>query len=76
MLWGTVRENSHPYLDRNVTESKKIKQNSIVWEWSVARLAQVSGDGWAIDRPMGGLGRIPIPGQKQLRGKTIKNPSR
>ena len=73
MLWGTVRENSHPYLDRNVTESKKIKQNSFVWEWSVAWPAQVSGDGWATDRPMGGLGRTPIPGQKQLRGKTIKN---
>ena len=34
--------------------------------------AQVSGDGWAADIPAGGLGRTPIPGQKQLRGKTVK----
>ena len=38
----------------------------------MARLAQVSGDGWAADRPVGGLGRTPIPRQKQLRGKTLK----
>ena len=38
----------------------------------MARLAQVSGDGWAADRPMGGLGRTPIPGQKWLRGKIVK----
>ena len=36
----------------------------------MARLAQVSGDGWAADRPVGGLGRTPIPRQKQLRGKS------
>ena len=34
-----------------------------------ARPAQVSGDGWATKRPVGGLGRTPILGQKQLRGK-------
>ena len=34
--------------------------------------AQISGDGWAVNRPMGGLGRTPIPGQKRLRGKTVK----
>ena len=38
----------------------------------MAQLAQVSGDGWAADRPMGGLGRTPIPGQRQLRGKLVK----
>ena len=38
----------------------------------MARLAQVSGDGWAADRPMDGLGRTPIPGQKWLRGKIVK----
>ena len=36
-----------------------------------ARPAQVSGDGWASKRPVGGLGRTPIPGQKQLRGKRV-----
>ena len=38
----------------------------------MAQLAQVSGDGWAVDRPVGGLGRTPIPGQRQLRGKIVK----
>ena len=38
----------------------------------MAQLAQVSGDGWAADRPVGGLGRTPIPGQRQLRGKIVK----
>ena len=38
----------------------------------MARPVQVSSDGWATNRPMGGLGRIPIPRQKQLRGKTVK----
>ena len=52
--------------------SKKTKWDSFIWEWDVARLAQVSGDGWAADRPMGGLGRTPIPGQKWLRGKIVK----
>ena len=27
---------------------------------------------WAADRPVSGLGMTPIPGQKQLRGKTVK----
>ena len=52
--------------------SKKTKWDSFIWEWDVARLAQVSGDGWAADRPMGGLGRTPIPGQQWLRGKIVK----
>ena len=34
--------------------------------------AHVSIDDWAIDRPVGGLGRTPILRQKQLRGKTVK----
>ena len=38
----------------------------------MARLAQVSGDGWAADRPMGHLGRTLILGKKRLRGKTVK----
>ena len=33
---------------------------------------QVSGDDWAADRLVGGLGRTPTPGQKRLRGKTVK----
>ena len=33
---------------------------------------QVSGDGWAADRPVGGLGKTPVLGQRQLRGKTVK----
>ena len=45
-------------------ESKKTKQNSFVWEWDMTQPAQGSGDGWAVDRPMGGLGRTLIPGQK------------
>ena len=53
-------------------ESKKIKQNSFVWEWNVVRPTQSSGDGWAANRPVGGLGRTPTPGQKYLRGKTVK----
>ena len=40
------------------------KQNSFVWEWNVAWLAQGSGDGWIADRLVGGLGRTPTPGQK------------
>ena len=39
----------------------------------MAQPAQENGDGWAVDRPVGGLGRTPIPGQKRLRGKTVKN---
>ena len=39
--------------------------------------AQVSGDGWAVDKPVSGLGKTPISGQKQLKGKIVKkNPSR
>ena len=38
----------------------------------MARPAQESGDGWAVDRPVGVLGRTPIPGQKWLRGKIVK----
>ena len=38
----------------------------------MARPSQVIGDGWVADRLVGGLGRIPISGQKQLRGKTVK----
>jgi len=43
-----------------------------IWEWDVALLAQVSGGGWAADRPIGGLGRTPTPRQKRLRGKLVK----
>ena len=42
----------------------------------MARPAQVSGDSWAANRPVGGLGRTPIPGQKQLRDKIVKYLSR
>ena len=45
-------------------ESKETKQNSFVWEWNVAQAAQGSGDGWAVGKPVGGLGRTPTPGQK------------
>jgi len=38
-------------------------------EQDVTRQAQVSDDGWAADRPMGGLG---TPRQKWLRGKIVK----
>jgi len=38
----------------------------------VARPAQVSGDGWAADIPVGGLGRTPISRQKQSKGKIVK----
>ena len=38
----------------------------------MARLVQVSGDGWVADKPVGGLGRTPILGQKQLRDETVK----
>ena len=38
----------------------------------MARLAQISGDGWAVDRPVGDLGRTPILGQKRSNGKTVK----
>ena len=34
--------------------------------------AQVSGDGWTADRLVSGIGRTPTPGQKQLKGKTVK----
>ena len=30
----------------------------------MAQAAQGSGDGWAVGRPVGGLGRTPPPGQK------------
>ena len=62
----------NPYPDGNAMESKKTKQHSFVQEWNVARPAQGSGDGWATDKPVSGLGRIPTLGQKQLRGKTVK----
>ena len=38
----------------------------------MAQPAQVSSDGWIADRPVGGLGRTLILGQKQLRGKIVK----
>jgi len=38
----------------------------------VVRSAQVSCDGWIAVRSVDGLGRTPIPGQKQLMGKIIK----
>ena len=38
----------------------------------MVRLTQSSGDGWAANRPVGGLGRTPTPGQKYLKGKTVK----
>ena len=38
----------------------------------MARLVQISGDGWAANKLMGGLGRTPISGQKRIRGKTVK----
>ena len=38
----------------------------------MARPAQDSGDGWTIDKPVDSLGRTPTPGQKYLRGKTVK----
>ena len=38
----------------------------------MVRPAQSSGDGWTANRPVGGLGMTPTPGQKYLRGKTIK----
>ena len=34
--------------------------------------AQSNGDGWTANRPVGGLGMTPTPGQKYLRGKTVK----
>ena len=37
----------------------------------MARPIQVSGDGWATDRPVGGLGRTAILRQKWLRDKTV-----
>ena len=36
---------SNSYLNGNVMESKKTKQNSFVWEWDMAQPAQGSGDG-------------------------------
>ena len=38
----------------------------------MARLVQISGNGWAADRLVGGLGRTPILGQKRIRGKIVK----
>ena len=38
----------------------------------MARLVQISGDGWAADKLVGGLGRTPISRQKRLMGKTVK----
>jgi len=32
---------------------------------------QGSGGGWAASRPVGGQGRAPTTGQKQLRGKMV-----
>ena len=63
-------------MDGNATKSKKTKQNSFVWEWNLAQPAQVSGDGcgdgWAANKPINGLGRAPILGQKQLKAGSIK----
>ena len=38
----------------------------------MAQPTQVSGDGWAANRPVGGLERTPIPGKKRLMGKIVK----
>ena len=62
----------NPYPNRNAMESKKTKQNSIVWEWNVAQPAQGNGDGQAADKPVGGLRMTPNSKQKQLKGKTVK----
>ena len=66
-----VSKREYPSLSRWM-ESKKTKQNSFVREWNGTQPTQVSGDGWAANRPVGGLGRTPIPEQKRLKGKTIK----
>ena len=39
----------------------------------MARLVQVSGDGWVADRLMGGLGKTPTPGKKTIKGQNSKN---
>ena len=52
------------------------KQNkTLCLEWAVARPAQVSGNDWAANRPVGGLGRTPTLSQKLLRGKIVKTQS-
>ena len=38
----------------------------------MAQLTQVSGDGWAANKPVGGLERTPILGEKRLMGKIVK----
>ena len=42
----------------------------------MARPTHVSVNGWTTDRSMSGLGKTPIPGQKQLRDKIVKYLSR
>ena len=52
-------------------ESKKIKQKFLLFRNGSGTTSTSSGDGWAANRPMGGQGRTPITGQKQLRGKIV-----
>ena len=39
----------------------------------MAQPTQCSGGSWVADKPVGSLERIPITGQKQLRGKNGKS---
>ena len=39
----------------------------------MAQPTQCSSGGWAADRPVGSLERIPITGQKRLKGKNDKS---
>ena len=70
-----MRDSEREYPPLSKWECHGEQENKIrlfVLEWDVARPVQVSGDDWTADRPMGGLGRTPTPGQKQLRGKIVK----
>ena len=79
MSWNhqvhAMRDSEREYPPLSGWECHSEQENKIrlfVWEWDVARPTQVSGDGQATDRPVGDLRRIPISGQKRLRGKTVK----
>ena len=68
------RERECPPLSGWVCYSEQAnKIRLFFWEWDVARLVQVSGDGWVADRLVGGLGKTPTPGKKAIKGQNSKN---
>ena len=69
---GSPKDLAKTYGNEGLEQAEDAQKNkmgqgsprAMKWEWDVARPTLVSGDGWAADRLVGGLGRTSIPGQK------------